>query len=407
MSCFSRRRDETAKVYCYDDESLNIILNKRNMNNLKKIYAIAILICAMSCIGGSCSKEIQTNEEEEEPLSKDTINNNFEVSYWIDIDIRANNSRGYWSNVADRQPDILPTEEHIENACNQLRNQYHGNKLYVTYHRQFEINDVKTVLLYWKNSATKFGMKVVPCIVLENYATPTTMNFTDDEISSFASWCISNVNNSEFGIYDVYSRQSTGSQQDKQLIVIRGKIGNKIVHVGLQPEQKINSNFLSGVQDTWTAECQGLTNQLWEEPVSYKGSTIYGRKLLEKWVKERVSRDSVRIVWDMIPVAWDYDFPVDPLGYICPGDDALKNDPPIAGRIALCHKYIENCYPNGVKNPRFGGYSCDLHILDANSSGKPESPSFYEQLRANKAYTGYFSSAMNQIGALYDKYDSD
>jgi len=107
----------------------------------------------------------------------------------------------------------------------------------------------------------------------------------------------------------------------------------------------------------------------------------------------------------MIPVAWDYDVPVDPLGYICPGDNALTNDPPVAGRIELCDKYIAKCYTDGVLNEKFGGYSCDLHILEANSFGRPEKPTFYEQLKTKQPYTGHFSSAITQISQLYDKYD--
>ena len=204
----------------------------------------------------------------------------------------------------------------------------------------------------------------------------------------------------------MYVRQQIGSVQDKQLSVIREKVGNKLVRIGLQPGEILHSSYLSGVEDTWTAECQGLNNKLWETPVFYKGTDIYGRKLLEEWVMERINGENRKIVWDMIPVAWDYDAPVDSFGYICPGDDALINDPPILGRIDLCDEYIQKCYEGGIKNKKFGGYACDLHILEANSSGKPERPTFYEQLRLGKPYLGYYSVTMEEIARLYGRFNA-
>lgn len=54
-----------------------------------------------------------------------------------------------------------------------------------------------------------------------------------------------------------------------------------------------------------------------------------------------------------------------------------------------------------MDNEKFGGYSCDLHILQANSGGRGEKPSFYEALRTNVSYNGDFSEAMTEIGNLY------
>jgi hypothetical protein len=106
----------------------------------------------------------------------------------------------------------------------------------------------------------------------------------------------------------------------------------------------------------------------------------------------------------MIPVAWDYDKPVDSLGYVCPGDDALINDPPIKGRIELCDRYISQWYKEHNAMNKFLGYSCDLHILEANSYGKPERPSFYQQIKAGLPYTGYFAEGMQEIARVYSKY---
>jgi hypothetical protein len=327
-----------------------------------------------------------------------------EASYWVDIDLRRNNGRGYWFNLADRKPDVLPYSYEIRNACFKLRREYEGNKLYVIYHRQFEVTDAMNIFKMWKLYAARYGMTVVPAIVLETYATPPIMNFSTNEIASLAVWCTQNINQNEFAIYDVYVRQGIGSEQDTQLSLIRKKIGNKLVRIGLQPGEKLNPCFNNGVEDIWNAECQGLTNKLWQNPVDYKGTNIYGRKLLQKYVDDRIHGEKRRITWNLIPVAWDYHKPVDPYGYICPGDNALTNDPPIPGRLKICTSYIEKCYKEAANYRIFGGYSCDLHILAANSYGKPEKPSFYEQLKANKPYIGYFSGAMKEIAGIYHRF---
>ena len=369
---------------------------------MTKLRFISLLLLLTFTICGSSSCNDDRNNPKPIP-NENQQDESFELSYWIDIDLRTNNQRGYWFNVSKLSPDILPSKEEIENASNQLSQVYHGEKLYVVYHRQFEIEDFKQVILSWKNAGNKFSMSIVPCIVLETYDTPSTMNFTDEEITNLAIWCVANINNDEFGVYDVYPRQGAGSLQDKQLKTIKEKIGNKIVHVGIQPGVELNSNIASAVQDTWTAECQGITNDLWENPKPFQGTTKYGKKLLQEWINERINGETRKIVWNMIPVAWDYDKPVDQYGYVCPGDNALTNDPPIDGRIALCDQYISACYTYGYKNAKFGGYSCDLHILEANSYGKPECPTFYEQLKKNETYTGYFSIAMIQISQLYSE----
>lgn len=376
------------------------------------LLALLFFSCAIATV--SCTKQLSTPETAGMPDPKGTgdrivprlAGGGFEISYWIDIDVRSNNGRGYWFHKADRPADSLPTSAQIWGAASRCRFTYHGLTLYVIYHRQFEISDAKTVLQYWKTHAESMGMKVVPVVVLEDYASPAATNFTDTEIPDFAEWCITNINADEFGVYDIYhNRQGPGTAQNTQLGIIKTRIGNKIVRIGLQPGESLNPNIRRGVQDTWSAECQGLTNTLWETPVSYGGTTNYGRNLLMNWVNDRVVNDSNIISWCLIPVAWDYDAPVDPYGYISPGDDALTNDPPVPGRVTLCHNYIVGAYPGGSGNAKFGGYSCDLRILQLNSAGKPESPTFYERIRADQLYTGYFSGAMNEIGGIYSLYD--
>lgn len=366
-------------------------------NRIKTFCCLIILIASAACETGSKSEASSPEMNAWKP-------GDVEHSYWIDIDLRNNNGRGYWKNVADLPADSLPTAEEIANACTALSKTYHGNKLYVTYHRQFEISDAKKVFQWWKKSGEENGLTIVPSVVLESYAKDGKLNFTDAEITDLARWSLKELQPDEFGIYDVYIRQAPGSKQDMQLAVLNKQVGNKLIRIGLQPGEVLNKNMAGGVEDTWTAECQGLTNALWENPRTVNGSNKFGKVLLEEWVMERINGEDRRIVWDMIPVAWDYDKPVDSLGYVCPGDDALINDPPIKGRIELCDQYISKWYHDHNAQNKFFGYSCDLHILHANSYGKPERPSFYEQLKANLPYTGYFAKGMEEIAQVYSKY---
>ncbi|WP_126974467.1 hypothetical protein [Gynurincola endophyticus] len=329
------------------------------------------------------------------------IDEAFELSYWVDIDVRHNNGRGYWFNRDVMAEDITPTEQEINHSVKALALDYRGNKLYVTYHRQFEIDKAKAVFQYWRLYGDQYNIEIVPTIVLETYATPATMNFTNSELVELAEWCKTNINSKEFGIYDVYVRQSSGSIQDLQLEFLKQHVPIDLVRVGIQPGERLNSYYTSGVQDTWSAECHGITNELWEFPRYYKGTNNYGRKLLEDWVNARINEEKRKIIWNLIPVAWDYDEPLDPFSYIFPGDNALTNDPPIPGRLILSKDYIISWYAEGTSNQQFGGFSCDLHILEANSYGKPESPTFYDRIRNNQPYEGYFSEAMKEIGEVY------
>ena len=371
------------------------------------------LIFFLFIIFFSCSIKNDIVLENEDIILLKNINlrtaDGFEISYWIDIDLRTNDGRGYWFHASDLPPDsIFPTSSQIWAACSRCRYSYHGLTLYVIYHRQFEIEHAKNIFQLWKYHANNMGMKMVPVVLLEDYVTPlASVNFSDYEIADFADWCINNINSTEFGVYEVWgNRQLPGQAQNSQLAIIKNRIGNKIVRLGLQPGEIMNPNLSRAIEDAWTAQCQGLTNALWENPVNYLGTNNYGKNLLLNWVNDRVTNEARPISWCLIPVAWDYDNPIDSYGYICPGDDALINDPPPNRRTYLSHQYIVAQYPNGCFNPRFGGYSCDLHIIQANSEGRGENPNFYNQIKMDQLYTGYYSTALNEIATIYDLYDN-
>lgn len=379
-----------------------------------KLKTLLSFVCTLLLVS-SCSRNLTDDfaseskqlEEKDGMFTPMLDDGSFEISYWIDIDVRHNNGRGYWVHTSVYPPDSLPTSAQIWAACSRTRFTYHGLSLYVIYHRQFEIDDAKIVFKLWKLHAENMGMKVIPVLVLEDYATPAATNFTDTEIGDFSQWLVDSINNEEIGVYDIYSgRQVAGTAQNTQLSIMYSRIGNKIVRVGQQPGEAINPYIKRVVQDTWSAECHGLTNNLWEFPVTYLGTNNWGRNLLVNWVNQRISGDTKPVSWTLIPVAWDYDAPLDPYGYVFPGDNALTNDPPIPGRVTLAHQYIVGTYPGGSANPKFGGYSVDLKIVQMNSEGRGEANNFYRQIRNDIQYTGYFAGALNEIGAIYDLYDN-
>ncbi len=104
----------------------------------------------------------------------------------------------------------------------------------------------KLVFGHWKTYGQQNGIEIVPTVVLETYASPAQLNFTDEEIIGLANWCKSNINDKGLGIYDVHVRQSAGGLQDIQLVKINEEVNIPLVRVGLQPGEKMNNYFSVG-----------------------------------------------------------------------------------------------------------------------------------------------------------------
>ena len=389
---------------------------------MRKIaFLISIVAVLLSC---SCesqtmpenNQDVDTQEPPQEEVEKPgdvetpeeivVTSDDIELSYWVDIDMIGYHRRGYWYPYSQHSSETIPPASYVENGVKMLAETYKANLLYVFYHRQFEIENAKKVFLEWKKAAEKYGVRIVPTVLLQDYSNTSVpingpLNFTDDELISLAKWFQENFG-LEIGIFDVYTRQSGGSVQDVQLTKLKAAVGDNLVFVGFQPGVTLSQHFKRAVEDTWTAECQGNTNELWSNPL---GGQNVGRKLLDQWVLDRVRFESRPITWDLIPVAWDYEETTakDEYGYICPGDNALYNDPPIPGRLKLSKEAIFSHYEGGWKNQRLGGLSCDLTILQANSAGcRRDKTDFYEALRVGKVYEGYFAGAMNEIAEIYE-----
>ncbi|MBQ8838304.1 MAG: hypothetical protein IJ005_03185 [Bacteroidales bacterium] len=383
---------------------------------MKKIlFVLSAVVMMLSCSCDNAQLPDNKDDGRQEPPQEETdtpketvvTSDDIELSYWVDIDMIGYHRRGYWYTYSQHSSEIVPPDSYIENGVKMLVETYKANLLYIFYHRQFEIEAAKKVFLKWKEAAEGYNVKLVPTVLLQDYSNTTTpanstMNFTDAELIDLAKWFQENFGE-EVGIFDVYTRQSGGSLQDVQLTKLKEAIGDNLVFVGFQPGVNLSQHFKRAVEDTWTAECQGNTNDLWSNPI---GGQNVGKKLLDNWVLERVRFESRPITWDLIPVAWDYEETTakDQYGYVCPGDNALYNDPPIIGRLKLSKDAIFSHYEGGWRNKRLGGLSCDLTILQANSSGcRKDKTDFYEAIRVGKVYEGYFASAMNEIAEVYEE----
>lgn len=343
---------------------------------------------------------ISQDPSEDGPETPEIADLKVELSYWVDCDMLGYHRRGYWYKYSDYSSESAPDPSYITKGAEMLVNTYQANLLYVFYHRQFEIDKAKEVFLMWKDAGAKLGIHIVPTVLLQDYSNSGGMNFTDEELVELAKWCHEEISE-EFGIFDVYSRQAAMGPQDVQLKKLVSAIGDNLVFVGFQPNVSLNSSFKRAVEDTWTAECQGNTNELWSNPL---GGQNVGKKLLDSWVNQRVVGEKRPVTWDLIPVAWDYEETTakDEYGYVCPGDNALYNDPPIPGRLFLCRDAIVAHYQGGYTDALFGGFSCDLTILQANSAGcQRDKVSFYKAIRTGKKYEGYFSSAIDEIAEVY------
>ena len=246
---------------------------------------------------------ISQDPSEDGPETPEIADLKVELSYWVDCDMLGYHRRGYWYKYSDYSSESAPDPSYITKGAEMLVNTYQANLLYVFYHRQFEIDKAKEVFLMWKDAGAKLGIHIVPTVLLQDYSNSGGMNFTDEELVELAKWCHEEISE-EFGIFDVYSRQAAMGPQDVQLKKLVSAIGDNLVFVGFQPNVSLNSSFKRAVEDTWTAECQGNTNELWSNPL---GGQNVGKKLLDSWVNQRVVGEKRPVTWDLIPVAWDYE----------------------------------------------------------------------------------------------------
>ena len=307
-----------------------------------------------------------------------------ERSFWLHASLSAKSQKGYWG--AGFPAASSPTEQEIRNAAKLLTDKVAANRLYLVYHHEIPLQEAEQVFRWWRQYCPE-KVQLVPTLVLRMYDEQQTQVFTTDELRQLVEFFQRSINAEQLAAYDVYPQRDPGDA----LRLLAEQYPKGLMRVGIQPDEKIEAPFISAVQDTWSGLCHGKTNADWLD----RG---FGTETLRQWVEDR-NRQSHRVTWDLIVVAWDYSA-TERGGY--PGyDDAAKNMPLPAGRNRLAADEILRTAKVGC----MAGFSSDLLILQANSANPAHDgpqASFYEILKRGEAYRGYYSVPFDEIVAIYN-----
>jgi len=310
-----------------------------------------------------------------------------ERSFWVHASLATQPLKGYWGSGFPYSE--VPTEREIHNAARVLLDEYGANRLYLIYHGEILSESAEKAFSTWSNACADKA-ELVPTLVLRMYDKNQTPVFSPEKLNRLAEFLKNSINKHRIAVYDVYPDR----EQSKEISVLEKHFPRSLVRVGVQPGEKLASFYEYAVQDTWSAFCHGKSNDDWLSPG-------FGMETLRSWVQER-NAGSVKICWDLIVVAWDYE-PTERGGY--PGyDDANKNMPLPSGRNLLAAKeIIEHCSPEV-----FLGFSSDLFILQANSMAKPhdgKENSFYQTLKRGEVYQGYYAEPFEEAIRIYKNVD--
>ncbi len=308
---------------------------------------------------------------------------NLERSFWLHASLSTKSQRGYWG--PNFPASRSPTEADIRNTAKLLTDKYAANRLYLVYHHELPLQEAEQVCRWWRQYCPE-KVQLIPTLVLRMYDEQQTPVFTLDELRQLVTFFKQSINGEQIAVYDVYPKRDQGDA----LRLLAEQYPKGLIRVGIQPDEQIESPFVSAVQDTWSGICHGKTNADWLD----RG---FGAETLRQWVENR-NQSSHPIAWDLIVVAWDY-AATERGGY--PGyDDAAKNMPLPAGRNRLAADEILRTAKVGI----LSGFSSDLLILQANSAHPAHdgtTASFYETLKRGEAYTGYYSVPFQEIVAIY------
>lgn len=309
---------------------------------------------------------------------------NVERSYWVHASLGLIPQKGYWGpDFPDVEP---PTHQEVEHAARLLTGPYGANRLYLIYHKEMPLADVRRVLTWWREACPK-SVELVPAFLLRMYDKKKTVVFTTGEIRELTDFCRAEINPGHVAVYDVYSNR----EQGEALALLVQSFPKGLIRLGVQPSEQLKTPFIAGVQDTWSGFCHGTRNQEdWMQPG-------FGAETVRKWVVAR-NGESSPIVWNLIVVAWDYKA-TERGGY--PGyDDAQKNMPLPVGRNLLGSELIAKT----ASHDKLAGFSSDLFILHENSRTTVHdgtSNAFYQTLREGKVYQGYYSSPFHEITKIF------
>ena len=306
-----------------------------------------------------------------------------ERSYWLHASLASSPLRGYWG--IGLPAAVKPTETEVRNAARLLTRDYAASRLYLIYHQELPLPDAESVFATWRRCCPQ-KVDIVPTLVLRAYDKERSEVFSPGDLRRLAAGFKRDINPKSAAIYDV----DNGRDQGPGLAVLAQEFPGGLIRVGIQPDEAIGAQFVSGVQDTWSGFCHGKSNDDWQQPG-------FGAQTLRRWVAQR-NAGRHPVAWDLITVAWDYTA-TDRGSY--PGyDDARKNMPLPAGRNGLAVREILSA----AKRQVLAGFSSDLFILHVNSrTPTHDGPTggFYDTLKRGAVYRGYYAAPFSEVTALY------
>lgn len=307
-----------------------------------------------------------------------------ERSYWVHASLGAATQRGYWGT--NFPAAAAPSGAEITKAAGLLSANYGANRLYLIYHNEIPALEARRVFSDWR-SACPPAVELVPALVLRMYDRAQTPVFTVEEVRDLCGFFRDRIHPDCAAVYDVYR----GRDQGDALAELARSVPRELIRLGLQPDEAVAAPFTAAVQDTWSGFCHGTRNREdWEQPG-------FGAPALRRWVEAR-NAGSTPIAWNLIAVAWDY--AATPRGGYPGYDDAAKNMPLPAGRNAAGAALIAGA----ATRDKFGGFSCDLCILNENSRHPAHdgpADAFYRTLREGRDYTGFYAAPLREIADLY------
>lgn len=334
-----------------------------------RVLSIALLACSLIVAVGDVSPGAPAR---------------LERSYWLHASLGPVVQRGYWGPAFPRTEP--PDRNQVDRAAQLLAGHYAANRLYLIYHREVPWAQAERVFQWWCDAAPP-AVELVPALVLKMYDRPATPVFTQPEVHRLAEFFARKLHCRRVAVYDV----AKGRDQGPELGELARWFPGRLIRLGLQPGEGLPVPLVAGVEDTWSAFCHGTRNvEDWSTPG-------FGAQTLRDWVQAR-NAGTHPITWNLISVAWDYR--VTARGAYPGYDDAARNQPLPAGRNRLGVQLIRKTARSDV----LAGVSSDLFILHENSrSPAHDGPAgaFYTTLKAGRPYQGYYSSALDEIAAIY------
>lgn len=307
-----------------------------------------------------------------------------ERSFWVHASLGTFTQLNYFGTNFPATP--LPAQRQVENAARLLTDSYAANRLYLIYHCELPVHEARRLFSWWRRACTN-KIEIVPALVLRMYDRAQTAVFAPEELAGLADFLHENINPRHLALYDI----SAGRKAPESLSLLSRRFPRGLIRLGLQPGEALELPFTAGVADTWSALCHGRRNeQDWRQPG-------FGAATLRQWVSAR-NLGLQPVVWNLVTVGWDYSA-TERGGY--PGyDDAERNMPLPASRNRDALTLIRET----AKPQVMGGFSSDLYILHENSrpvTHDGPAKSFYECLKREEDYRGYYGVPFQEIVSLY------